>query len=79
MNLLQSPTIAVVMVSYSDKGAYESELASMRIPHSLNIVPLYSPMSEIYPINTLRNIAISKVKTSHFIIADIDTWPSGRN
>ena len=69
----------MVSVSYSDKGAYESEIASMRISKSLSIFPLFSPMSEVYPINTLRNIAISKVKTSHFIIADVDTWPSGRN
>ena len=65
-------------MSHADKGAYESEIASMRISKSLTIIPLFAPMSETYPINTLRNIAISKVKTSHFIIADIDTWPSGR-
>mmetsp|Transcript_25589 Transcript_25589/g.33312 ORF Transcript_25589/g.33312 Transcript_25589/m.33312 type:complete len:331 (+) Transcript_25589:110-1102(+) len=29
-----------------------------------------------YPVNKLRNIAINLVKTSHFLIADIDFWPS---
>ena len=30
----------------------------------------------IYPINRLRNIAIADVATSHFILFDMDVWPS---
>lgn len=33
-------------------------------------------MDNGYPINLLRNIALSKVHTSHFIVSDIDLWPS---
>lgn len=29
-----------------------------------------------YPVNKLRNIALNLVKTTHFIMADIDFWPS---
>ena len=28
-----------------------------------------------YPVNTLRNEAIKGVKTSHFLLADVDLWP----
>ena len=28
-----------------------------------------------YPVNKLRNLAIARVKTSHFVMADIDLWP----
>mmetsp|Transcript_23111 Transcript_23111/g.59385 ORF Transcript_23111/g.59385 Transcript_23111/m.59385 type:complete len:566 (+) Transcript_23111:3-1700(+) len=31
---------------------------------------------EAYPINKLRNLAISRVATTHFLIVDIDLWPS---
>ncbi len=30
----------------------------------------------VYPINRLRNIAIADVATSHFILFDMDVWPS---
>jgi hypothetical protein len=31
-----------------------------------------------YPVNLLRNMALSAVKTSHIIYADVDFWPSTR-
>lgn len=30
----------------------------------------------IYPINRLRNIAVTNVKTSHLIVFDMDMWPA---
>ena len=32
--------------------------------------------NKIYPLNRLRNIAIKRVQTTHFIVLDMDTWPS---
>ena len=29
-----------------------------------------------YPINKLRNVAIRAVRTSHFLVLDVDLWPS---
>lgn len=29
----------------------------------------------LYPVNKLRNLAISRVRTSHFLLCDIDLWP----
>lgn len=28
-----------------------------------------------FPVNKLRNLAISRVKTSHFLMSDVDLWP----
>ncbi|CAN0541319.1 unnamed protein product, partial [Ectocarpus sp. 12 AP-2014] len=28
-----------------------------------------------YPVNRLRNVAVKAVKTSHFLMTDIDIWP----
>ena len=30
----------------------------------------------IYPLNRLRNIAISNIQTTHFIVFDMDMWPA---
>ena len=30
----------------------------------------------MYPINTLRNLAIENVRTTHFWLTDMDMWPS---
>ena len=35
-----------------------------------------SSRSEAYPINAMRNVAISKVATTHFMLTDVDLWPS---
>ncbi|KAK8806284.1 hypothetical protein WA171_007368 [Blastocystis sp. BT1] len=32
--------------------------------------------TNIYPINRLRNIAISNIQTTHFIVFDMDMWPA---
>ena len=35
-----------------------------------------APLPEAYPINKLRNLAISLVETTHYFLCDIDMWPS---
>ncbi|KAK1748357.1 glycosyltransferase [Skeletonema marinoi] len=35
----------------------------------------YDPQGTDYPVNVLRNLAFSKVKTTHLVYADIDFWP----
>ena len=29
-----------------------------------------------YPINALRNAAIREVRTTHFLVVDVDLWPA---
>jgi hypothetical protein len=36
----------------------------------------YDPTGTEYPVNILRNLALSKVKTSHVVYADVDFWPA---
>jgi hypothetical protein len=36
----------------------------------------YDPTGTNYPVNVLRNLAFSKVRTSHLVYVDIDFWPS---
>mmetsp|Transcript_8786 Transcript_8786/g.25557 ORF Transcript_8786/g.25557 Transcript_8786/m.25557 type:complete len:491 (+) Transcript_8786:68-1540(+) len=37
---------------------------------------LHGKKEEAYPINKLRNLAIARVSTTHFLLVDIDLWPS---
>ena len=30
----------------------------------------------VYPLNRLRNIAIENIKTTHFVVFDMDMWPA---
>ena len=34
--------------------------------------------SSVYPINRLRNLAIGNVRTTHFVVFDMDMWPACR-
>ena len=36
----------------------------------------YDPSGTEYPVNLLRNLAISAVKTSHIVYDDVDFWPA---
>ena len=36
----------------------------------------FDPSGTEYPVNLLRNLAMSAVKTSHILYADVDFWPS---
>lgn len=36
----------------------------------------YDPTGTEYPVNILRNLALSAVKTSHVVYADVDFWPA---
>jgi len=36
----------------------------------------YDPTGTEYPVNLLRNMAFSAVRTSHIVYADVDFWPS---
>lgn len=46
--------------------------ASSSIPASVWAAP------NLYPVNALRNLAISEVRTTHFLLTDMDLWPSRR-
>ena len=46
------------------------------LPKRFTVITYISQQETPYPINKLRNIAISFVHTSHFWVADMDMWPS---
>jgi len=41
-----------------------------------SVAEVHGKASAGYPVNFLRNTAIARVQTSHFLLTDIDLWPS---
>ncbi len=75
-----SPFVIVVYI-------YPYKIKEIRnLIHKLNLPPrvqiiLYIPQKgidrdNVFPVNKLRNIGIVNIKTSHFIVLDMDMWPA---
>ena len=68
-------SIAVCVRGEDERNQLESFLVENRFPDRLNVT-IVVDLSEHYPINHLRNVAIQGVRTSHFLLTDIDLWPA---
>lgn len=55
---------------------YQQVIRDIAVPSRLTIIAHFADSPEPYPINMLRNIALSHVKTSHLWLADMDMWPA---
>jgi hypothetical protein len=53
------------------KGCTEEQLTVQTVNREK-----YDPTGTEYPVNILRNLALSAVETSHVIYADVDFWPA---
>jgi hypothetical protein len=65
--------------SSSDAGGSGSGSRGCSAEHlTLQVVQkaTYDPGGTEYPVNLLRNLAFSAVRTSHAVYADVDFWPS---
>uniref|UniRef100_A0A7S3XSG1 Glycosyltransferase-like protein LARGE2 n=1 Tax=Heterosigma akashiwo TaxID=2829 RepID=A0A7S3XSG1_HETAK len=72
----EGPLVAVVGGSRVNATAVDLLRAEEACGDRLTIVENYNAKGKQYPVNKLRNIAIRQVKTSHFILLDIDFMPS---
>jgi hypothetical protein len=46
------------------------------VPPHVRLVPFVKVAGFPFPINAMRNAAIANVSTSHFLLLDVDLWPS---
>ena len=69
-------SISVCIRGENERTKLDSFLKKSRFPSRLVVTP-YLDTSSHYPINKLRNIAIAKVSTSHYLMTDIDLFPAG--
>lgn len=78
--IMHRPLIVTLLVNTTQLTQVKTELEAANLPPSyeviLMIVSPKSPLFSHFPINRLRNIAIRHVITSHFLVLDMDLWPS---
>ena len=55
---------------------FQKQLKTSSLRKNIHLDYRIQPNSSYYPVNALRNIAISHVTTSHFYLSDMDVWPS---
>lgn len=66
--------------SLNETVSITNELSKVELRENVHII-VYAVMEDCYsysnyPINVLRNIGISLVNTTHYIMLDIDAWPA---
>ena len=72
--------VIVIHAPLSEQAALLAFVASHALPPRLQTLlylePAQSEQVSTFPINRLRNLAIQHCSTSHYLIMDVDLWPS---
>lgn len=68
-------SVAVYLKSNVEKEQVTQLLAQSSLPRSITLSFYVTKDPTEYPYNKLRNIALSKIVTSHFWVMDMDMWP----
>ena len=76
--LIHSPLVLIVFAALSEEPALLTYVATHYLPPRVQFLFYLSPPSSEpqFPINLLRNIAIRHCATSHYLVMDIDLWPT---
>ena len=73
---MYSPIVIALYLKKEEWDEYIQMKAEMSLENRISIVLSLQKDPNLYPINKLRNIAISNSPTSHFFMSDMDMWPS---
>ena len=68
--------MSVCIRSEEERNQLQSFLKKANYPSRFVVVPHLDTTTH-YPINKLRNLAVEKVTTSHYLMTDIDLFPAG--
>ena len=68
-------SVTVYLKSHIEKEQVTQLLAQTSLPRSITFSFYITKDPTEYPYNKLRNIALSKIVTSHFWVMDMDMWP----
>jgi hypothetical protein len=69
-------SIAIFLEDPQIRALSEAAVAQAEQQPGVTITTVDGANSSVYPINALRNMAVARVTTSHFLLTDIDLWPS---
>ena len=72
--------IIVVNGHSHEERAISEYIRNTYLPSRLTIIMYLmgpkNPSAKQFPVNLLRNLAIRNVETSHYLIMDMDLWPT---
>lgn len=73
--------MVIVVNGRSDEERAISEyIRNTYLPSRLTVIMYLmgykNPMAKQFPVNLLRNLAIRNVETTHYLIMDMDLWPT---
>ena len=72
--------VLAVQVKQRDRSAVVNKILSLNLPDRVTVIVMTTRDNCFkFYVNQLRNIAITSIRTSHFLILDMDLWPVGMN
>lgn len=74
-SLISSPMSVVVSAKKEEEQTLNGMIKSAAFPSRVRVIP-YIAENEKFPINTLRNLAMDSVRTTHVLITDLDILPA---
>ena len=78
-SLTRSPLVATIHLPHNRLDAARKLVPSLALPPRFTVILHAVKRKERYfndfPVNLLRNIAIKNVRTTHFLVTDMDLWP----
>lgn len=74
--VITSPMSIIYYITPEEVKEFQRLKKTSNIRPNMNINYVIQNDPNIYPLNTLRNMAIAQVQTSHFYLSDMDVWPS---
>lgn len=79
-SLTRSPLVATIHLPHNRLDAARKLVPSLALPPRFTVILHAVKRKERYfndfPVNLLRNICIRHITTSHFMVLDIDMWPT---
>ena len=71
--------MSVIYILRHEEPSFRRELFKEALPSYQRIIPYIAKDSSHYPINELRIIGMSQVRTTHVFVSDVDVWPSSKH
>ena len=69
-----------IQCKVNEVSQVEKEITKLNLPDRVTVIILtVSRMNDKFYVNRLRNLAITAIRTTHFLTLDMDMWPVGRN
>lgn len=74
---IDSPMVFVLLLFSVNNGYVPPQLAQLQLASRVRVLMVYESSIAIgFPINRLRNLGIALVETSHYLVTDMDMWPT---